>query len=160
MMKRENAILAVWMGIFALPFLGNGNLWVAETAAIASAKAAESKAPQVENVIRGSIELAPALAEKVAPGSSIFVVARPANGRMPLAVAKLPMPETFPLTFELTEANVMVRGVKLEGDVEISARIDRDGEAMSKTAGDIIGDASTATVPVDGVKVLLDTVIE
>ena len=31
---------------------------------------------------------------------------------------------------------------------------------MSKTAGDIIGDASAATVPVDGVKVLLDTVIE
>ena len=31
---------------------------------------------------------------------------------------------------------------------------------MSKTAGDIIGDASSATVPVDGVKVLLDTVIE
>ena len=63
MMKRENAILAVWMGIFALPFLGNGNLWVAETAAVASAKAAEAKAPKVENVIRGSIELAPALAE-------------------------------------------------------------------------------------------------
>ena len=38
-MKRENAILAVWMGIFALPFLGNGNQWAAETAAIASAKA-------------------------------------------------------------------------------------------------------------------------
>ena len=66
MMKRENVILAVWMGIFALPFLGNGNLWVAETAAVASAKAAEAKAPKVENVIRGSIELAPALAEKVA----------------------------------------------------------------------------------------------
>jgi len=159
MMKRENAILAVWMGIFALPFLGNGNQWAAETAAIASAKS-EAKAPAVENVIRGSIELAPDLAEKVAPGSSIFVVARPANGRMPLAVAKLPMPESFPLSFELNEANVMVRGVKLEGDVEISARIDSDGEAMSKTAGDIIGAASSATVPVDGVKVLLDKVIE
>jgi hypothetical protein len=54
----------------------------------------------------------------------------------------------------------MVRGVKLEGDVEISARIDSDGEAMSKTAGDIIGAASSATIPVDGVKVLLDKVIE
>ena len=159
MMKRENYILAVWMGVFALPFLGNGNPWATETAAVHAARQ-NAQAPTVANVIRGSIELAPAIAEKVAPGSSIFVVARPANGRMPLAVAKLPMPESFPVAFELTEDNVMLRGVKLEGDVEISARIDADGEAMSKTAGDITGAASAATVPVDGVKVVLDTIVQ
>jgi hypothetical protein len=45
---------------------------------------------------------------------------------------------------------------KFEGAVVLTARVDRDGEARTKEAGDIEGRVS-ATIPQGGLKLVLDT---
>lgn len=90
--------------------------------------------------IKGVIQLAPELANKV-PGSGVlFVYARrPGMDKgPPLASLKLEL-SSFPIAFELSEANVMMKGTPFAGSVSLSARLDSDGNAMSKLPGDLVG---------------------
>ena len=43
----------------------------------------------------------------------------------------------FPVRFELTEGDVMMTGVPFSGPFVVYARLDRDGDAMSKTPDDL-----------------------
>ena len=68
---------------------------------------------------------------------------------------------SWPLAFELTQDNVMFAGMRLEGKVVLTARVDQDGDAMTKQAGDIEGTSPPVAVPAQGavpVELLLDTV--
>jgi hypothetical protein len=102
--------------------------------------------------LSGTIELDPARAADVKPGSTLFLIVRQdAGGQdgMLLASKKLAVtgPDMFPLDFEITKENVMMPGVQLQGEVRVRARIDGDGDAGTKNPGDVTG-AAEKSVPV------------
>jgi hypothetical protein len=114
-----------------------------------------------KTVINGTIDVAPGLAGKVKPGDVIFLSLKsvdPTTGelkRPPLAVDRLDV-QKLPVTFELSNQKLMIAGSKIEGQVAVTARIDRDADAMTRTAGDLEGIVKT-TAPQKDLKVVLDT---
>ena len=90
--------------------------------------------------IRGRIELSPDLASDAAPGSILFLIARSgsASGGPPLAVQRYASPR-FPLEFEIGPEQVMIPTMRFEGDIRLTARLDSDGNAMTRTPGDLQG---------------------
>jgi hypothetical protein len=74
----------------------------------------------------------------------------------PVAVDKLTWAD--PLPFEMTEAQAMIAGTELTGDVVVTARYDQDGDAMSKQPGDVVGSIKVK-IPADKVTLTLDDVL-
>lgn len=97
--------------------------------------------------------IAPGLAEKIAPGDMLFVLARAAGAagssaptsRMPLAVLRIPAPQSWPYLFALTDAMAMAPGMNLSSfpEVVIEARISKSGGATLQP-----GDLTGQTAPV------------
>ena len=110
--------------------------------------------------IAGTIELAAALASKVKPGSVLYLMARPtdASNQSPIAVARIEL-ATFPIPFSLGADNLM--GGAWGAPVNLSVRLDADGDAMSKEAGDLYGEspANPVATGTQGVRVLIDQVL-
>lgn len=101
----------------------------------ASAAGASAPAP-VALVVQ--VKLDPKLADKVAPGDSLFVFARAVDGPpMPLAVARLKA-SALPAKVSLTDAMAMTPQLKLSSfpRVQVSARISKSGDALPH-AGDL-----------------------
>ena len=87
----------------------------------------------------GRVSIAPDLASKVTPTDVLFVIVRrPGSSPRPLAVKRIESPQ-FPVSFEITNKDVMVQGSELRGMVELVARLDRDGRAGPGQPGDIEG---------------------
>ncbi len=108
-----------------------------------------------EKVIAGTVELSTDLSTKVSPEDTVFIIARKAAAGPPLAVKKLPA-TAFPLSFVLSEKDVMVGG-PFDGEVELTVRIDKDGDASTKLPGDLLGKTQAPVKVGDkSVKVLLD----
>ncbi len=87
--------------------------------------------------------------------------ADPATGKpvgSPLAVKRM-FVGSWPMWFELTDADAMVGGTEFSGDVVITAWSDQDQDAMSKSPGDVIGEVR-ATIPAKDLVLELDTVIQ
>ena len=106
------------------------------------------------------MRLAPELATRLAPGDTVFVTARAAQGpRIPLAVQRLQGKE-LPASFRLDDALAMAPNMKLSGfaEVVISARVSRSGQALPQS-----GDLESAPVPVksgaSGVILTIDRVV-
>lgn len=111
--------------------------------------------------IKGVLKVDAKAKASVKPGGAIFLIVKKAgpDGQptgAPLAVDKVTYQDNLP--FELTEANAMVAGTELTGDVVVSARYDQDSDALSKQPGDVTGQARVK-VPSDGVQLTLDTVL-
>jgi hypothetical protein len=85
--------------------------------------------------VEGTVELDPALHGSVAPGALVWVTARAAgqSGGAPAAVKRLPA--AFPLRFELSAADSMM-GDELPQRLRIEARVDSDGDPMTRDAAD------------------------
>ena len=87
------------------------------------------------------------MAEKVKAGSTLFIIVRRDAGEgkkgMMLAAKKIPVTGAamFPLSYTVTPKDVMMAGTILNGPVRVSARIDQDGDAISKQPGDVTGKA-------------------
>lgn len=99
---------------------------------------------------------------KLKPGTAVFVYAElpgPDGNPVspPLAVEKLVW-DKDELPFELSEANAMVKGTQLSGEVFVVAHYDNDGDAKSKTSGDFLGQVKVK-IPADAVTVMLDQAI-
>jgi hypothetical protein len=112
--------------------------------------------------VKGVITLGAKSAGKLKPGSVIFVVVKRADASgqptgTPLAVDKLSW-DKDQLAFELGEAQAMVGGTELTGDVIVMAHYAQDGDALSKAPGDVLGQ-TRVTIPADHVKVVLDQVL-
>ena len=90
--------------------------------------------------IVGSVGLADNLKDEVASGDTIFLMARNAATGSLIAVTKLEATATFPLPFKLTSENVMHANTSLAGKVRLEARLDKDGDAMTKKPGDLVGE--------------------
>jgi cytochrome c-type biogenesis protein CcmH len=100
---------------------------------------AHSCDPQGTGRIAGEVKIAPNLADQIKPTDVLFVIVkRPGGMPRPIAVKRIEHP-TFPVAFEISNADVMVQGSELRGMVDVIARVDRDGQAGQPQAGDMEG---------------------
>jgi hypothetical protein len=117
--------------------------------------------PAATAVVRGSLQLADNVKAKVPAGGTIFLIARsvlPTGGPGPVLAAKRLTVGVWPQPFELSESDVMLAGSSLQGKVVLGARVDQDGDAMTKQVGDVEGISKPVDVPAKDVVVLLDKI--
>ncbi len=119
-----------------------------------SEPAASGASPAAAPVSGPSVHLTLTLAAaKPSPNAVLFIIAR-ASGETsgpPAAVKRIGNP-TFPLELDLSSADSMM-GQPLPASVTIEARLDSDGDAMTKNASD--PHASQSGVATNGTKVAL-----
>ncbi len=70
-------------------------------------------------------------------GGTLFIFAKNAgskagDGQMPVAVQRIPNP-TFPVSFELSGENTMIKGTPFDGPFSIYARYSASGDATDKS---------------------------
>lgn len=100
-----------------------------------------------EAVIAGRVIIAQSLADQVHPTDVLFVIVKRPGGARPVAAKRIENPQ-FPVSFELTNDDVMVQGSELRGMLDVMARLDRDGQAGPAQPGDIEGRyAKNPTLP-------------
>ena len=118
--------------------------------------------PDPRASISGTITLPPQRRKDVAKSDIVYIIARraggpPGPGSM-LGVQKHPVGE-FPMPFTLSGRDAMVPGTPFEGNVDISVRLDKDGDAMTRRKGDLLGEVKGVKVGAAGVPIPLDTVL-
>lgn len=126
----------------------------------AQAAGAAPAASASGRVIAGRIEIDPALAARLPPGTTLFIAARPAEGpRMPLAVRRL-APERFPVDFELGDGDLMTPGAAAwtQGAVVVEARLSRSGQAL-RASGDLYGTSRTVSGAARDLAIRIDQVV-
>jgi len=105
------------------------------------AAAAPATAPGA--TIAGRISLAPALKKDVTPNDVVYLTAR----RMPdtpgtrgsLVAVKRFMARDLPIPFTLSEADMMFKNGNFEGLLQLTVRVDKDGDPMTHKKGDLYG---------------------
>jgi len=110
--------------------------------------------------LRGTVRLSPKLKEKFAPGDTVFIYARAAEGpAMPLAVLRRSARE-LPVDFALDDSMAMAAGMAISGHprVVVTARISRSGGAVPQP-GDLQGASKPVANDAKGVDVLIDTLV-
>lgn len=135
-----------------------GNLQPPAPAPVQQAQAASQASGAAGATISGTISVSLPLQGSVPPGGMLFVIARSAGVTRgpPLAVLRVPAP-SFPLAFEIGPQNVMIPQMRFEGDIDITARVDGDGNAMTKLPGDLSGQTAKPNQPgATGVSIVLD----
>lgn len=131
-----------------------------------AAKAADkpadtSAAANTATGVSGTVTLAPALAAKTAPGDTVFIFARAAEGpRMPLAILRKKVSD-LPLTFTLDDSMAMSPAARLSGtpQVVIGARISKSGDAMPKS-GDFQGFTKPVNHAAKNITIVIDTEVQ
>ncbi len=88
--------------------------------------------------IAGRIEVAPELAGALPAGAILFVIARQEGiaAGPPLAVLRIPDP-VFPVEFEIGPGDVMIPSMRFAGPIALTARLDADGNAMTRGESDL-----------------------
>jgi len=91
--------------------------------------------------ISGIITIDPKLKANLDPNATLFIIARPAGGAAgpPLAVKKVDRP-TFPMDYTVSQENVMMQGTPFTGKINITVRLDKDGNPTTRGAGDVTGE--------------------
>jgi hypothetical protein len=110
--------------------------------------AATGAAPAEGGSVAGIIQIAPGAKKmKLADTAALYVIARAGGqkGGPPLAVKRLTPPFNFPVSFSLSQADVMMPDVQFAGDVSLTARISQSGAATPVNPGDIETSAPVAT---------------
>ena len=122
------------------------------------AQVSPSAAAQPSASVTGVIRLSPELIDQIPGNWKLFLLARPEGVRRgpPLAVKRLEAVE-FPYTFSLGQEDTMMPGAVFRDTVNITARIDQDGNA-SASPGDIEG-TLTAQAGDENVEIILDKVV-
>jgi hypothetical protein len=108
--------------------------------------------------ISGTVNIASKLATQAPSGATLFIYAKqPDAPGPPLAVLRV-RADHWPVSFILSDDNAMVPGRNLSnaGNVQIEARISRNGDALPQS-GDLVGSV-TSVNPHDGhiVKISID----
>lgn len=107
--------------------------------------------------ISGRIELPSELAGERPAGAVLFVIARRQGqaGGPPMAVLRIPDP-SFPVEFEIGPGDVMIPSMPFAGPVSLTARLDADGNAMTRGESDLASGEATALEPgATGVQLVL-----
>jgi len=125
----------------------------------APAKAAQ--APPSGASLSGTVSLDPAVAAKAAPGDTVFILARPANGaRMPLAVTRITVAQ-LPYQFRLDDSMAMAAGMTISSQqqVVVVARVSKAGSPAPQK-GDIEGTSAPVAPGASGLNVVLQRVVD
>lgn len=90
--------------------------------------------------ISGRITIDGKLKRKLNDKATLFIIVRRAGGAAgpPVAVKKIERP-VFPLSYSIGTENVMMQGTAFSGKVDVSVRLDADGDPATRAAGDLIG---------------------
>jgi len=129
-------------------------------AQLSSGKAPEKAAANSAADITGNVSLSPALAGKVAPTDTVFILARAAQGpKMPLAVLRKQVKD-LPLQFTLDDSMAMQPQLKLSGfeQVVVVARVSKSGTPMAQP-GDLQGLTGTIKPGIKGLNIVIDSVM-
>ena len=109
--------------------------------------------------IRGTVTLSAELADRVPPGAVLFLIARHGTSGPPVAVRRIRSPE-FPLDFAIGPDDRMIEAMPFVGPLRLSARIDADANATTRSPGDLRGAAEGTFHPgAEGVSVVVDEVL-
>ncbi len=131
----------------------------APAVATATTTSASAAAAQGSASISGRVSLSPALAARAAPGDTVFVFARAAEGpRMPLAILKRTAAD-LPLSFTLDDSMAMTPEFKLSKfpNVVVGARVSKSGNAMPQS-GDLEGVSAPLNGRSSGIEIVIDIV--
>jgi len=120
--------------------LGAGTL--ERPGAAAPLPASDSSGAAVSGVVSVSPELVGSLPEDAV----LFIIARVGEGGPPLAVRRVASP-SFPQKFSIGPEDRMIQTRPFSGPMQLSARLDQDGNATSRTPGDLQGGSPGAHAP-------------
>lgn len=96
--------------------------------------------------LSGVVSVSPELAEGLPGGGVLFIIARVGGAGPPLAVRRVSSP-SFPLEFSIGPEDRMIATRPFAGEIQLSARLDQDGNATSRSPGDLQGSAARAHAP-------------
>ena len=110
--------------------------------------------------LSGTIALAPGFETRVPAGATLFLIVRTgAGGGPPLAVKRVESPR-FPMDFSLGPDDRMIKTMPFEGPLQLSARLDADGNAMTRVPGDLQGQTPEPHQPGEsGIAIVIDQVM-
>jgi hypothetical protein len=119
-------------------------------------RTAQPASSDAGDTISGVIEIGDAIDDSRPADAMLFIIARSQPTGPPLAVLRVPS-ASFPHSFEIGQAQVMIPTLKFAGQVRLSARLDSDGNAMTKLPGDLVGEVAIPLLPgASGVVLVLD----
>jgi cytochrome c-type biogenesis protein CcmH len=120
------------------------------------AETADAESPGA--AIQGTVELAPELAGRIPTDAVLFIIARGAGAGPPLAVKRVANPE-FPVAFSIGPEDRMIQTMPFAAPIALSARLDGDGNATSRSPGDVTGAAAGEPIApgAAGIVIVLDT---
>jgi len=103
----------------------------------ASGVAASSPGAQIV----GKISIDPKITNKVDSQAILFIIAYREGSKQgaPVAVKRIDRP-VFPLSYSLGSENSMMQGSPFPDKVNISVRLDKDGNGMTRQPGDLLGE--------------------
>lgn len=107
-------------------------------------------------IIRGRVDIAPALKSALRESDVLFLFARPIGGGPPVAAIRASAGE-LPLTFELGDDAAMSpdNALSRHSQVTLVARVSRSGDPMGQP-GDLEGSVANVAVGASGVVVVID----
>lgn len=109
--------------------------------------------------LRGTIALAPELEGRVPAGATLFLIARRDDDGPPLAVKRIVSPQ-LPLDFSIGPDDRMIAQMPFRGPLRLSARLDADGNAVTRVPGDLQGAAPGAYEPgAENISIVIDEVL-
>jgi cytochrome c-type biogenesis protein CcmH len=109
--------------------------------------------------ISGTVRLAPELEGRVPAGSVLFLMARTGEAGPPVAVVRVPDPR-FPFEFRIGPEDRMIEAMPFQGPFALTARVDADRNAMTRTPGDLQGEAPGEVAPgARDVELVIDEVL-
>jgi cytochrome c-type biogenesis protein CcmH len=113
--------------------------------------------------ISGKITLNAKLPVNLDSNAALFIIARTAGGGAgpPLAVKKIANP-TFPLAYSLGQENVMMQSTPFAGKIDVTVRLDKDGNAMTRETGNLLGEYAKNPVEVGArnVDIVIDRIAQ
>jgi hypothetical protein len=120
---------------------------------------AESQTASSGAPIRGTVRVSQEVAARLPDDAVLFVIARPGAAGPPLAVLRIASP-SFPVEFAIGSENRMIETLPFAGPLRVIARLDRDGNATTRSPGDLQGAADGAFDPgAENVEIVLDEVL-
>ena len=112
-----------------------------------------------EHPVRGTVTVAGHLADRIPAGATLFLIARGGTPGPPLAVQRIASPR-FPMEFSIGPEDRMIAGIPFSGPLRVTARIDSDGNATTRSPGDLQGAVVGTVDPGDrGVSLVIDEIL-
>lgn len=128
-------------------------------AAVGQAPKTNAAAPS-QAIVTGTIKVSDALKDKIPANATLFIVARPHGAGGPPALVKRVSGVTFPYEFRLASDDVMMPNAPVPEALSVSARVDQDGDAISRSPGDLMGMVKTPVAKgSSGVELVLDEAV-